>query len=43
VKEIALAIDVAVALTLCGTAIQAGLRARRARREATMPAARVSV
>jgi len=43
VKEIALAINVAVALTLCGTAIQATLRARRARREAAMPAARVTI
>ena len=43
VKEIVLAVDVAVVLTLCGTAIQAGLRARRARREAALPAARVSI
>ncbi len=43
VKEIALAINVAVAITLCGTAIQASLRARRARREAAMPAARVTI
>jgi uncharacterized membrane protein (DUF2068 family)/tRNA A-37 threonylcarbamoyl transferase component Bud32 len=42
-KEIALAVDVAVAVTLCGTAIQAGLRARRARREAAMSAARVPI
>jgi serine/threonine protein kinase len=42
VKEIALAINVAVALTLCGTAITSGLRARRARRH-EMSAARASV
>jgi uncharacterized membrane protein (DUF2068 family) len=41
-KEIALAIDVAVALTLCGTLIQDGLRTRRARRHA-MAAARLPV
>ena len=43
IKEIVLAVDVAVVLTLCGTAIQAGLRARRARREAALPAARVPI
>ena len=43
IKEIALAVDVAVVLTLCGTAIQAGLRTRRARREAALPAARVPI
>jgi serine/threonine protein kinase len=41
-KEIALAVNVAVALSLCGTLIQAGVRARRARRHA-MAAARLPV
>jgi len=41
-KEVALAINVAVALTLCGTLIQDSLRARRARRHA-MAAARLPV
>jgi len=41
-KEIALAVNVAVALSLCGTLIQARLRARRARRH-EMAAARVSI
>lgn len=40
-KEIALAVNVAVALCLCGTLIQAGLRARRARHAAV--AARASI
>jgi uncharacterized membrane protein (DUF2068 family)/tRNA A-37 threonylcarbamoyl transferase component Bud32 len=40
-KEIALAVNVAVALSLCGTLIQAGLRARRARHAAI--AARASI
>jgi uncharacterized membrane protein (DUF2068 family)/tRNA A-37 threonylcarbamoyl transferase component Bud32 len=39
-KEIALAVDVAVALSLCGTLVQARVRARRARH--AMAAARVS-
>jgi uncharacterized membrane protein (DUF2068 family)/tRNA A-37 threonylcarbamoyl transferase component Bud32 len=39
-REVALGINVAVALTLCGTLIQDGLRARRARRHA-MAAARL--
>jgi serine/threonine protein kinase len=41
-KEIALAINVAVALSLCGTVIQASVRARRARRHA-IAAARIPV
>jgi uncharacterized membrane protein (DUF2068 family)/tRNA A-37 threonylcarbamoyl transferase component Bud32 len=43
IKEIALAVDVAVVLTLCGTAIQSSVRARRARREAAMHTARVPI
>jgi uncharacterized membrane protein (DUF2068 family) len=42
-KEIALAINVAVALSLCGMLIQARVRARRARRHATAAAARMPV
>jgi uncharacterized membrane protein (DUF2068 family) len=43
IREIVLAVDVAVVVTLCGTVVQAGLRARRARREAALPAARVPI
>jgi uncharacterized membrane protein (DUF2068 family) len=43
VKEVALAINVAVAVSLCATLIQAGVRARRARRHEALPEIRVPI
>jgi len=43
VKEAALAINVAVALSLCGTLIQASVGSRRARRHESMSGIRVSI
>jgi uncharacterized membrane protein (DUF2068 family)/tRNA A-37 threonylcarbamoyl transferase component Bud32 len=43
VKEVALAVNVAVALSLCFTLVQAGVRARRARRHEPLPEIRVPI
>ena len=43
VKEVALAINVAVAVSLCATLVQTSVRSRRARRHESMPGIRVPI